>query len=143
MSKRKDVNLFSVILKDVEKHLEKHSESDIVIRDVLSSKYHEFLNVFNKKISNTFASHRFYDHKIVLKKDVISKYTFSYKMFEKKLKIVKKYLENNLDKKFITANRFSFVSSVMFIKKTNESLRFCVDYRKLNQLIQKIDIHYY
>jgi hypothetical protein len=25
----------------------------------------------------------------------------------------------------------------MFMKKTNESLRFCVDYRKLNQLIKK------
>jgi hypothetical protein len=58
-------------------------------------------------------------------------------MFEKELKIVKKYLENNLEKKFIIANCSSFVSSIMFMKKTNESLKFCVDYRKLNQLIKK------
>jgi hypothetical protein len=58
-------------------------------------------------------------------------------MFEEKLKIVKKYLENNLKKRFIVANRSFFASSVMFMKKTNESLRFCVDYKKLNQLIKK------
>jgi hypothetical protein len=58
-------------------------------------------------------------------------------MFEKELKIVKKYLENNLKKEFIIASRSAFVSSIMFMKKTNESLRFCVDYKKLNQLIKK------
>jgi hypothetical protein len=58
-------------------------------------------------------------------------------MFEKKLKIVKKYLENNLKKEFIIASRSSFISSIMFMKKTNESLRFCVDYKKLNHLIKK------
>ncbi len=58
-------------------------------------------------------------------------------MFEKELKIVKKYLENNLKKEFIIASRSSFVSSIIFMKKTNESLRFCVDYKKLNQLIKK------
>ncbi len=137
LSKKKNVNLFSVTLKDVEKHLEKHSKSDIVITNVLLFEYHEFLDVFDKKAFNTFVSHRFYDYKIVLKKNVILDYTFLYKMFEKELKIVKKYLEDNLKKKFIIASRLFFASSVMFIKKTNESLRFCVDYKKLNQLTKK------
>ncbi len=137
MNKRKNVSLFFVTLKDVEKHLEKHNKSNIVIKNVLSIEYHEFLNVFDKKAFNILVSHRFYDHKIVLKKNVILEYTSLYKMFEKELKIVKKYLENNLKKEFIIANRSSFVSSIMFMKKTNESLRFCVDYRKLNQLIKK------
>jgi hypothetical protein len=137
MNKRKNVNLFSVILKDVKKHLEKHNKSDIVIKDVLFSEYHEFLDVFDKKAFNTLASHRFYDHKIVLKKNVIFDYISLYKMFEEELKIVKKYFEDNLKKNFIVASRSFFASSVMFMKKTNESLRFCVDYRKFNQLIKK------
>ncbi len=137
MSKRKNVNLFFVILKNVKKHFEKHNKSNIVIKNVLFLEYHEFLDIFDKKAFNTLASHRFYDHKIVLKKDVILDYTSLYKMFEEKLKIVKKYLENNLKKKFIVANCSFFASSVMFMKKTNKSLRFCVDYRKLNQLIRK------
>jgi hypothetical protein len=137
MSKRKNVNLFFVILKNVEKHFEKHNKSNIVIKNVLSVEYHEFLNVFDKKTSNILVSHRFYDYKIILKKNAVFEYTFLYKMFEEKLKIVKKYLENDLEKKFITASRSSFVSSIMFMKKTNESLKFCVDYRKLNQLTKK------
>ncbi len=108
-----------------------------MIKDVLSFEYHKFLDVFDKKAFNTLISHRSYDHKIVLKRNVILDYISLYKMFEKELKIVKKYLENNLEKKFIVANRSSFASSVMFMKKTDESLRFCVDYRKLNQLIKK------
>jgi hypothetical protein len=137
MSKRKNASLFFVILKNVEKHFEKHSKSNTVIKNVLSVEYHEFLNVFNKKTFNILVSHRFYDHKIVLKKNAVLEYTSLYKMFEEKLKIVKKYLENNLEKRFIAASRSSFVSSIMFMKKTNESLRFYVDYKKLNQLIKK------
>ncbi len=76
MSKRKNVSLFSITLKDVEKHLEKHSKSDTMIKNVLSFEYHEFLDVFDKKAFNTFVLHRSYDHKIVLKKNVISNYTF-------------------------------------------------------------------
>jgi hypothetical protein len=137
MSKRKNVNLFFVTLKNVEKHFEKHSKSNIVIKNIFSVEYHEFLNVFDKKAFNILVSHRSYDHKIVLKKNAILEYTSLYKMFEKELKIVKKYLENNLEKRFIIASRSSFASSIMFMKKTNESLKFCVDYRKLNQLIKK------
>jgi hypothetical protein len=137
MSKRKNVSLFFVILKNVEKHFEKYNKSNIVIKDVFSFKYHEFLNVFDKKAFNTFASHRSYDHKIILEKNAISEYIFLYKMFEKKLKIIKNHFENNLKKRFIATNRSSFVSSVMFMKKTNESLKFCVDYKKLNQLTKK------
>ncbi len=137
MSKRKNVNLFSITLKNVEKHLKKISKLDIVFKNVLSFKYHNFLNVFDKKASNTFASHRSYDHKIVLKKNAVFDYTSLYNMFEKKLKIVKKYLKNNLKKDFITINKSSFASSIMFMKKIDESLRFCVNYKKLNQLIKK------
>jgi hypothetical protein len=137
MSKRKNVNLFSIILKNVKKHFEKHSKSNTVIRNVLFLKYHEFLNVFDKKAFNILASHRSYDHKIILKKNVVSDYTSLYKMSEEKLKIIKKYLEDNPKKRFIIVNRSSFVSSVMFMKKANESLKFCVDYKKLNQLIKK------
>jgi hypothetical protein len=58
-------------------------------------------------------------------------------MFEKELKIVKKYFEDKLEKNFIVANRLFFASSVMFMKKANKFLRFYVDFRELNQLIKK------
>ncbi len=73
----------------------------------------------------------------MLEKNVVLDYISLYKMSEEQLKVVKKYLEHNWKKEFIAANCLSFASSVMFMKKTNESLKFCVDYRKLNQLTKK------
>ncbi len=98
MNKKKNVNLFLIILKNVEKHLKKHSKLNTIIRNVLSFKYHEFLDVFDTKTFNIFVSHRFHDHKMILKKNTIFEYTFLYKMFEEELKIVKKYFKDNLEK---------------------------------------------
>jgi hypothetical protein len=53
------------------------------------------------------------------------------------LKTVKKYLINNLDKGFIKASQALYTASVLFVKKPNRSLRFCIDFRKLNQLTYK------
>jgi hypothetical protein len=52
INKRKNVNLFFVILKNVKKHFEKHNKLNIVIKNAFSAEYHEFLNVFDKKTFN-------------------------------------------------------------------------------------------
>ncbi len=143
MSKQKNVYLFSITLKNVKKHLEKASRSNIVSKNLLLMKYHDFLNVFDKKTFNILVSHKSYDHKIVLEKNAVLDYTSLYNMLEKKLKIVKKYLEDNSKKKFITISKSSFVFSIMFMKKTNKSLRFCVDYKKLNQLTKRTNTRYH
>ncbi len=57
-------------------------------------------------------------------------------MFNHKLQKIKKYLINHLNKEFIFFSFTSYVSLILFIKKKDESLRFCVDYRKLNALIK-------
>ncbi len=54
-----------------------------------------------------------------------------------KLQKIKKYLEENLKKKFITLSKASFASSILFVEKKDDSLRFCVNYRKLNALIKR------
>ena len=40
-------------------------------------------------------------------------------------------------KEFIIFNYASFISFILFIKKSNEGLRFCVNYRKLNAIIKR------
>jgi hypothetical protein len=55
----------------------------------------------------------------------------------KELFAVKEYLLENLYKGFIILNSSFFVSPVLFVAKPNSSLRFCVDYYKLNSLIKK------
>jgi hypothetical protein len=50
---------------------------------------------------------------------------------------IKEYLLENLDKGFIVPSLAPFASPILFVKKPDGSLRFCVDYRKLNQLTKK------
>jgi len=47
-----------------------------------------------------------------------------------KLQKVKEYLEENLKKKFITFSKASFASSILFVEKKDDSLCFCMNYRK-------------
>ncbi len=54
-----------------------------------------------------------------------------------KLQKIKKYLEENLKKKFITLSKALFASSILFVEKKDDSLRFCVNYWKLNALIKR------
>ena len=45
-----------------------------------------------------------------------------------KLQKVKKYLNKNLFKDFITLSKAVYSSSVLFVLKVNSNLQFCVDY---------------
>ena len=60
-----------------------------------------------------------------------------YLISEHKFEQVKKYLNEHLKKEFIVSSHASFASSVLFAEKSNEGLRFCVDYRKLNVIIKR------
>ncbi len=59
-------------------------------------------------------------------------------MSNKKLLLIKKYLQKHFNKKFIESNTILYAFFILFAKKFNDNLRFfCVDYRKLNVIIKK------
>ena len=54
-----------------------------------------------------------------------------------KLQKVKKYLENNFAKGFITFSQAFFTFFILFIQKSKSDFRFCINYRKLNKIIKR------
>ncbi len=58
-------------------------------------------------------------------------------MFSVKLLKVKKYLNENLLKKFITSSQTLYFFLVLFILKANEDLWFCMNYQKLNVIFKR------
>ena len=58
-------------------------------------------------------------------------------MFKNELLILQKYLQKNFNKKFIRFNFFEYSFFVLFVKKLEKNLRFCVDYREFNVIIKK------
>ena len=62
-------------------------------------------------------------------------YNHLYKLSEQELQAVKKYIIENLEKGFIVPskdNPFTFL--ILFTKKSDGGLQFCVDYRHLNEV---------
>ena len=60
-----------------------------------------------------------------------------YFLSEKKLAILKDYLNENLKKEYIRSSIFSAGYFIFFIKKKDSTLRLCVDFKQLNNIIIK------
>ncbi len=97
----------------------------------------EFKAVFSKQASDTLPLYWPYDYKIKLVKDVDLGFSPLYKITIEELETVKEYLVNNLYKGFIEPSQAPFVAPVLFVKKPNRGLRFCIDFYKLNQITRK------
>jgi len=152
-SKKNKIEVFALFMTNINRKIAYNTQCDLNalnvssinettqnLKDIkakLSLKYHEFLDVFDRAQSNKLLSHHFYDHKI----ELISDSTFSrcqiYRMSSVKLLKVKKYLNENLSKKFITSSQTLYFFLVLFVLKANEDLRFCMNYRKLNVIFKR------
>ena len=55
-------------------------------------------------------------------------------MLPKKLLTVKKYINKYFDKGFIKVNTFFVIVSILLIKKPEENIRICVNYKGLNNV---------
>jgi hypothetical protein len=140
LSRQKDLKIFVVFMKNLKIQLKKQDSNTMIdSRSVMSSEYHDFLNVFFKEKANILSSHRKHDHRIKLEKDHESEHDYAslYNLSKEELQLVKKYLKEHLNKKFIESSTASYASLILFAKKSNEELRFCVNYRKLNVIIKK------
>jgi hypothetical protein len=110
-----------------------HADPD----QAIPKQYIDYSDVFSKKDSDELPPHRPVDHKIELTGDGTLGYSPLYSMSTPELLALKKYLVDNLEKGFIEASQAPFSSPVLFAKKANGGLRFCIDYRKLNSLTKK------
>ena len=104
---------------------------------LLPKQYHDYLDVFSRKESETLPIRRSYDHAINLKEGFQPPNQTLYGMSRDEIVELKRYLEENLAKGFIRASRSPAASPVMFVKKPGGGLRFCVDYRGLNAITIK------
>ena len=96
-----------------------------------------FQNVFSQLLANNLSKHRFYDHVISLLKEKILNFEILYEMFRDELLCCRKYFNDMIKESFIHFNHFLIISHMLFVKKSKNKLRFCVDYRNLNVMTIK------
>ncbi len=148
--KNKKIKIFTLIISEINKALQASSVKDFAklnemifimslneLKKKLSIVYHDFLNVFDKEKTTQLSLHQSYNHKIELEDESQFFRSWLYFMLSYKLQKIKKYLEENLKKKFITLSKAFFASSILFVEKKDSSLRFCMNYQKLNTLIKR------
>ena len=141
--KRPDTEFFQTSLYEIDRILEDRTREEEdrdtleLIRQKLPKCFTAFKNAFSKSASNRLPPHRVYDHKIQLTEELNYGYTPLYRQSTEELQATKQYLLDNLNRGFITASNYPFASPVLFVKKANGSLRFCIDFRKLNAITRK------
>ena len=138
---KKAVQCFAASMADIEKAL---APKKVVNLGSLPEQYRDFARLFSPKEADKLPPVRGsgIDHAIELKKTKNGKTSKAswrslYNMSRDELLMLRKTLTDLLNKKFIRINNLSIVLFVLFIRKFEEKLRFCVNYRALNKIIRK------
>ena len=157
LAKKRDTQLFTISLRDLNQSLNHLSDHDLSISEVsaqeirdkerakkdadpklyVPEEYHNLLHVFSRQESEKLPPYRTSDHKIQLKEGSIPPSGPLYPMSRDQQEVLRDYLKENLAKGFIRASQSPASSPVLFVKKSDGGLRFCVDYRALNALTVK------
>ena len=135
VAKQPGIELFSATMRDIEKALAPKTRTDPAT--ILPLEYHDYLSVFSQSEADKLPSHRPCDHKIELQPGKEPSYGPLYNMSQDELKVLKKFLDENLAKGFIRPSTSPAASPVLFARKPGGGLRLCVDYRALNAITVK------
>jgi hypothetical protein len=130
------INMLNRTIKNV--FAEKNEETRKQILTKLPDEYQNFADVFSKNESSILPPHRFIDHKIELLPDAALFKAYSlYNISADQLITLKEYLTKALRKEWIVPSAAKYESPVLFAKKPNDELRFCVNYRAMNARSKK------
>jgi hypothetical protein len=117
--------------------IEQINKNNSKINNEISSQYVAFQNIFSEIKTHKLSKHDFHDHVIEISSNRDFIFDLIYNLSTTKLKILKNYIDEYMKKSFI----IEFVSSakilILFVKKTNDKLRLCVNYKDLNEIIIK------
>ena len=103
----------------------------------ISSKYHEFTNIFSKTKAEVLTSHCPYDLKINLEKGAQPLVGLIYFLLVSEQETLKKFIEKNLNMGFIQPTSSPHGALVLFIKKKDGSLHLCVNFCSFNHISKK------
>jgi transposase InsO family protein len=147
--RKQGVEVFSASLNDIEKALEKLNKSQEPTdpKTKLPAFYHDKISmkVFRPEVigQGHLPPHRpGIDHAIELEKDEQGRekavpWGPLYNMTKEELLVLRKTLTDHLEKRWIRVSKSPAGAPVLFVRKPGGGLRFCVDYRKLNEITKK------
>ncbi|KAF4474222.1 Transposon Tf2-9 polyprotein [Colletotrichum fructicola Nara gc5] len=133
----------AISLADIQKALTKKTEKADLKALLPPATLAEFHKLFQPDEAANLPPHRpGVDHKIPIKQDSSGNETVLpwgplYSMSREELLVLRKTLRDLLDKGFIRASSSEASAPVLFVRKPGGGIRFCVDYRALNELTKR------
>ncbi|MBW0556660.1 hypothetical protein O181_096375, partial [Austropuccinia psidii MF-1] len=114
---------------------EEPEEIETVLK-VVPPAYNQYLDVFSKVKAEKLPPHRACDHHI--ESDcLLPPIGVIYSLSDQESETLRAYISENVEKCFIRPSSSSTGAPVLFVKKNDGGLRFCVDYCKLNTITRK------
>jgi hypothetical protein len=105
--------------------------------EVLLEAYKDYIDVFNEKEARLLPDYSLYKLVIKLIKGKQPLFSPLYNLLEAKLKVLREYLDKNLQRGWIRKSRSPASALILFVKKKDRGLRLCIDYRGLNTVTKK------
>jgi hypothetical protein len=138
--KKKNVQIYIFDCKNL--HDIEYTMHELIIEAMMKSlqkifeKYKDFANVFDKMKINELSKHDSQNHEINTK-NKMSSFESIYNLFVIEFEVFKEYFDEFLIKEFIVSSFSSTKILILFIKKSKNDLKLCVDYKKLNAITIK------
>jgi hypothetical protein len=117
--------------------IQKADENNDKVSNEISSQYFAFQDIFSEVEAHKFFEHDLHDHVIEILSNRDFLFDSIYNLSATELKILKNYIDEYMKKSFIIKFVSSAKTFILFVKKTNDKLRLCVNYRELNEIIIK------
>ncbi|MBW0517526.1 hypothetical protein O181_057241, partial [Austropuccinia psidii MF-1] len=115
---------------------EEETEKIETVLKVVPPAYNQYLDVFSKVKAEKLPPHRACDHHIELE-GLLPPVGVIYSLSNQESETLWAYISENVEKGFISPSSSSTGAPVLFVKKKDGGLHFCVDYRKLNAVTRK------
>lgn len=104
----------------------------------IPQRYWKYKEMFIEKVGlGALPKHKPWDHEIKLMEGKYPGFMPIYKLTEKELEVLRKYIDEMMKKGFIRKSKSSAGYPVLFAPKKDGTLRLCIDYRKLNDITIK------
>ncbi|KXN88649.1 hypothetical protein AN958_06914, partial [Leucoagaricus sp. SymC.cos] len=103
----------------VQKYTKQQSDNPL---DIMPKEYHHYMNIFSDKEAKQFPPSRKWDHQIELLPSFEPKAFPNYKLAPKEMEELNKFLDKNLEKKYIQPSKSPMASPFFFVGKKDRKL---------------------